>query len=196
MIEGDLAIHTQAIVDGKLQLSREPIDYSEAIGAVYHKELVFTHVLQNIRTLGPVVGVTNVPGDTEEFLRTLSTLDLEPEHIVVSFSGDGCAEGIFPQSGLEAGIGYGSSTSLQGEVLIPPWGPTYASSLLRANQPVEFDACTRESPANPRRRNKENCLCHIVDGNSCEHNYTDSPGPDRGCRNRNQGSVGTFGLLP
>ena len=110
LIEGDLAIHTQAIVDGKLQLSREPIDYSEAIGAVYHKELVFTHVLQNIRTLGPVVGVTNVPGDTEEFLRTLSTLDLEPEHVAVSFSGDGCAEGILPKSGLGVGIGYGSST--------------------------------------------------------------------------------------
>ena len=110
MIEGDLSIHTQTIVDGKIQLSNHPVDYSEAIGAVYHKELVFTHVLQYIRTFGPGVSVTNVPGDTQEFLRTLSTLDLEPEHVVVSFSGDGCAEEILQTSDLGTGIQYGSSS--------------------------------------------------------------------------------------
>ena len=110
LIEGVLSIHTQAIVDGKIQLSNDPVDFSEAVGAVYHKELVFTHVLQYIRTLGPGVSVTNVPGDTEELLRTLSTLDLEPEHVVVSFSGNGCAEEILQTSGLGAGIQYGSST--------------------------------------------------------------------------------------
>ena len=44
LFEGDLSIHTQAIVDGKMQTSKEPIEYSEATGAVYHKELVFSHV--------------------------------------------------------------------------------------------------------------------------------------------------------
>ncbi len=113
LIEGDLSIHTQAIVDGKMQTSKEPIHFSEATGAVYHKELVFSHVLQYIRTVGPVVSVTNVPGSTEETWEALSTLDLEPEHVVVSFNSMGCAEETLSNSGLGAGILYGSSALLK-----------------------------------------------------------------------------------
>ena len=109
LIEGDLSIHTQAIVDGKMQTSKEPVDYSEATGAVYHKKLVFSHVLQYIRTVGPVVSITNVPGSTEELWMALSTLDLEPEHVVVSFNSRGCAEETLSNSGLGASILYGYS---------------------------------------------------------------------------------------
>ncbi len=108
MLEGDIFIRSQEIQDGRVVMKSVRVDISEALGGVYHKDLVFTEATEYLPVIGSVVYISNIPGDTVSFMGTLSTLaGFEPGHLVVTFTVVDCA-GYFP---LAAVSGIPASTS-------------------------------------------------------------------------------------
>ena len=71
----------------------------------------------------------------------------------------------------------------------------YSAKGYRNDNPVGFDARTLESRAGQRHWNRKNSPRHIVVGDSYKQEDADTASPDQGSQRRNQGSVGTPGLL-
>ena len=92
-IAGDISMHTVEVVPPFPLLNHIPVDFSEAARGVYHKPLAFAEAPDYLRCLGPLVHVTNIPGDYRDFQSIYSSLDgFEAEHLVVSFSGWGLVQ--------------------------------------------------------------------------------------------------------
>ena len=86
-IGDEISIHSQDIVDGRARLSHIPVDFSESVQGVYNKELVFVGVEDFLRGGGPHVFVTNIGGDTFDFLNAVSRLELEKGDVYASLGG-------------------------------------------------------------------------------------------------------------
>ena len=86
-IGDDISIHSQDIVDGRVRFGRIPVDFSEAVEGVYNKELVFVGVEDFLRGGGPHVFVTNIGGDTIDFLNAVGRLELEKGDVYASLGG-------------------------------------------------------------------------------------------------------------
>ena len=86
-IGDDISIHSQDIVDGRVRFGRILVDFSEAVEGVYNKELVFVGVEDFLRGGGPHVFVTNIGGDTIDFLNAVGRLELEKGDVYASLGG-------------------------------------------------------------------------------------------------------------
>ena len=86
-IGDDISIHSQDIVDGRVRFGRIPVDFSEAVEGVYNKELVFVGVEDILQWGGPFVYITNIGGDTLDFLNAVSRWELEKEDVYASLGG-------------------------------------------------------------------------------------------------------------
>ena len=82
-----ISIHSQDIVDGRVKFNRIPVDFSESVHGVYNKELVFVGVQDFLRGGGPHVFVTNIGGDTLDFLNAVDRLELEKGDVYASLGG-------------------------------------------------------------------------------------------------------------
>lgn len=90
-LEGDLFIRSQELLDGRVVMKTAPLDLSEALGGVYHRDIVFTGAARYLPGTGPVVYVSNIPGDSMSFMGIYSSLDgFGPGNLVVSFGGGDC----------------------------------------------------------------------------------------------------------
>ena len=87
VIGDDISIHSQDIVDRRVRLERITVDFSESVQGVYHRELVFVGVEDFLRGGGPHVFVTNIGGDTIDFLNAVSRLELENGDVYASLGG-------------------------------------------------------------------------------------------------------------
>ena len=86
-IGDDISIHSQDIVDRRVSLGRIPVDFSESVQGVYNRELVFVGVEDFLRGGGPHVFVTNIGGETIDFLNAVGRLDLEKGDVYASLEG-------------------------------------------------------------------------------------------------------------
>ena len=87
-IGDDISIHSQDIVDGRVRFGRIPVDFSESVQGVYNRELVFAGVEDILRWGGPDVFVTNIGGDTFDFLNAVGRLELEKGDVYASLGGN------------------------------------------------------------------------------------------------------------
>ena len=85
-IGGDISIHSQEIVD-RVRFDRIPVDFSESVEGVYNRELVFAGVEDILQWGGPFVYITNIGGDTLDFLNAVSRWELEKEDVYASLGG-------------------------------------------------------------------------------------------------------------
>ena len=92
VLAGDLFIRSLEIQDRRVLMKAVPVDFSEATSGVYHRDLKFTDAAEGLPGVGPVVYISNIPGDNTNFRAIYSSpAGFEPSHLVVTFSGGGCA---------------------------------------------------------------------------------------------------------
>ena len=87
-IGDDISIHSQEIVDRRVRFGRIPVDFSESVQGVYNRELVFAGVEDILQWGGPQIFITNLGGDTIDFLNAVSRLELEKGDVYASLGGN------------------------------------------------------------------------------------------------------------
>jgi len=91
VVTGEIFLHTQeaVLLPGlKLQRKVEAVDFSRSVNGVYMHELRFT-AEDNFGDYdtSPVIWITNISGEPEDFLHIISTLEgLTVDHVIISFS--------------------------------------------------------------------------------------------------------------
>lgn len=105
VIGNDISIHSQDIVDRRVRFDRIPVDFSESIQGVYHRELAFVGVKDFLRGGGPHVFVTNIDGDTIDFLNVIGRLELAKGDVYASLSGTTGQE-VINVGGISAVVSY------------------------------------------------------------------------------------------